>query len=558
MQITLFDTGRLRPGGRCASRLPNDLPAVIKNRSSGSMPVRRACDDTDLGDGGNSNDTVPDNIASILRGQQTQIDGSRDRIFSMGPVDHAAQILSIPHDVASLVDDSNSDSFQSQVKKWLEDGVLESFPEDSVCELVPVDPNADLSKAKLYPIKGEMYYGKGGMSSIPLAMRSNCLSYNNPDSASFQIQQDVWVSPSNGVKYTGNKNDDSQPQWELRAGSKSLGKYHRLVIAHNGKCADRIMSKTPARAFHSLLRTKFAPYVPKWGGKEMTLNSIYSLVFAVKSPKNNDGPTELNSPIANALKQLSQPTISNNVYTVMIRNEPNLRLISSNTLKHHHTQNPSSQSNIEVYTLLSSAQFGKQYKGPQENLPLDLMQTVTMEMLQSLERALGIEKGMVIQNVVDMKLQLWGAAVPMNTWKSGNGDGFVYDSQHGVGAAGDWILDPSIAGAWESGRRLAGWIVDGDGSIGLPDLSAANDASGKFVPSRAALSSGIGTIPSTTNSVFEFPSANNDGTKSQFASKGGRGSEASSRRQNFSGRRNGGGGGRSTMNTAGKRQPVSQ
>ncbi len=65
--------------------------------------------------------------------------------------------------------------------------------------------------------------------------------------------QDVWVSPSNGVRYIGaipnndgvtihddgdnNKGaDNDDPRWELMAGKKSLGKYHRLVIAHNGKC----------------------------------------------------------------------------------------------------------------------------------------------------------------------------------------------------------------------------------------------------------------------------------------------------------------------------------
>ena len=83
------------------------------------------------------------------------------------------------------------------------------------------------------------------------------------------------------------------------------------------------MSRTPAKAFHSLLRTRFAPYVPQWGGKEMTLNSIYSLVFAVKKEKGddgNDGMNGLNSPIARALSNLSED--ERDVYTVMIKNEP--------------------------------------------------------------------------------------------------------------------------------------------------------------------------------------------------------------------------------------------
>ncbi|KAL7528617.1 hypothetical protein ACHAXR_002537 [Thalassiosira sp. AJA248-18] len=282
------------------------------------------------------------------------------------------------------------------------------------------------------------------------------------------------------------------------------------------------MSRTPAKAFHSLLRTKFAPYVPQWGGKEMTLNSIYSLVFAVKSEKgkSSDGG-DGSSPIAKAFSKLSSSKDDNDVYTVMIKNEPSLRLLSCNTLKHHHRQNQNSESNIEVYTLLSSPKFGKNHKGPQENLPPELTQKVVMKMLKSLEHSLNLKDGSVVDSVVDLKLQLWGAAVPMNTWQSSstndNGaDGFVYDATYGVGACGDWILHPSIAGAWESGRRLASWMIttsnqggedsssNGSMSVGLPDRSS-KESNGKFVPSRIALGSGIGTIPSSPNSFSETP-----------------------------------------------------
>ena len=267
----------------------------------------------------------------------------------------------------------------------------------------------------------------------------------------------------------------------------------------------------------------------------MTLNSIYSLVFAVKSAKKNDGDVNgngtLHSPIAQALSRLSSSSNYDNegtgdgVYTVMIKNEPSLRLLSCNTLKHHHRQTPNSDSNIEVYTLLSSPKFGKQYKGPQENLPPELTSTVVMKLLESLERSLALQEDSIVDSIVDLKLQLWGAAVPMNTWTSttatsngkgsGDVDGFVYDALHGVGACGDWILDSSIAGAWESGRRLANWILTTSHdvgidsvpmlSVGLPDRSS-KEGMGKFVPSRAALESGIGTILSSSpNSAYVVP-----------------------------------------------------
>ena len=302
------------------------------------------------------------------------------------------------------------------------------------------------------------------------------------------------------------------------------------------------MSRTPAKAFHSLLRTKFAPYVPQNGGNQMTLNSIYSLVFAVKSEKSNEGGNGgLSSPIAKALSKLSSSSSSEasregDIYTVNIKNEPSLRLLSCNTLKHHHTKNQNSESETEVYTLLSSPMFGKKFKGPQENLPIDLQQKVTIKLLESLEKSLNLEEGSVINSVIDVKVQLWGAAVPMNTWTSHSiskdeVDGFVYDGRGGVGACGDWILDPSVAGAWESGRRLANHLLtaqelDSKLSVGLPD-KVPNEDSGKFEPSRGALGSGIGTIPTSPNAAeFVFPKSNDQQQSNRSRGgpgKGGRG-----------------------------------
>ena len=310
----------------------------------------------------------------------------------------------------------------------------------------------------------------------------------------------------------------------------------------------------------------------------MTLNSIYSLVFAVKSSRSgNSRSNSLSSPIAKALSNLSATSSSssntNGIYTVMIKNEPNLRLLSCNTLKHHHTQNPNSDSIIEVYTLLSSAKFGKQFKGPQENLPPELVSTVVMKLLRSLERSLNLQEGEVVDSVIDLKLQLWGAAVPLNTWSTtttttttvgGNQqcsggddsgiDGFVYDATYGVGACGDWILDPSVAGAWESGRRLAHWLLlNNNASVGLPNRSSTNEGSGKLVPSLAALGSGIGTVPTSSNVIYEFPPpSSNNGSKAN---------DRKSTTKSNSYRRQNGGAGRGSSNRRGankSRGPAAQ
>ncbi len=288
LEITIYDTGRLRPGGRCSSRFVGDKLPIVKNRSSGVTPVnqpqqqRRACDVESFLQNDGTNDSsnelaeggTPSNILKAIYSSNNSSSGdngggdSMARILnSMGPIDHAAQIISIPklNDDDGGNNDDGMEEFQKQVEQWLASDVLESFPTNSVCELLDSggsgsgDNSDNNSIIKLVPLHGNMYYGEGGMGNIPLTMRDYCLSFNgygeNYTGQSFRIAQDVWVSPSNGVKYIGgsrsssggggngvdgNDEGDGVPQWELRAGSKSLGKYHKLVIAREYQYFNRL------------------------------------------------------------------------------------------------------------------------------------------------------------------------------------------------------------------------------------------------------------------------------------------------------------------------------
>jgi predicted NAD/FAD-dependent oxidoreductase len=195
------------------------------------------------------------------------------------------------------------------------------------------------------------------------------------------------------------------------------------------------MSKSPAKAVHNLLRVNFASSVAKQGGKRMTLNSIYSLTFAL--------------PEGSALHEALPDTLM----AAFVKNEPSLRFLACQSRKY-----PSDDSGVEVWTLLSSAPFAKKHKAPQEFLPGDVVQNVTALMLNSLEGSLGLAKESL--KPLESRLQLWGAAVPLNRWK--NGRGFVYDNMYRVGVCGDWLVDPSIAGAWTSGDSLGHYICSGD------------------------------------------------------------------------------------------------
>jgi predicted NAD/FAD-dependent oxidoreductase len=431
---TVFDTGRLRPGGRCSSRYPGD------DKGKGNSPIW-------------TSQTV---------------------------VDHAAQILHVP------LQNPSFGAFAKTVKEWEAKGLVQQFPPNSICELLPTKSEKEAFQIKVLnrenPDKqGEFYFGVNGMGNIPMAIAQE---HDEEDDASagIMIHQDVWVSPSNGVRY--NKNNDSgsattTPQWTVQTGGKKYGTFDRLVIAHNGKCADRLMSKTPAKALHSLLRTNFAPTVPSDGGKRMTLNSIYSLTIALQQ-SSPDGTSVLGS-------VLSDPIIC-----AFVKNHPNLRFLSCSSRKYAEQVKTK---NVEVWTILSSPKFGKKYKGPQENLPKETVQEVTRLLLESVEQCTGLTPGALVDSddvVLDSRLQLWGAGVPLNTWSNSDEQkadaGFVYDAEHGVGACGDWLLDPSIGGAWESGRRLADWIVTGSESIGLPPDGGA------FRVSKATASAGIGSV----------------------------------------------------------------
>ena len=403
--VTVFDTGRLRPGGRCSSRLPSDKA---------------------------KEDAINYKLLS-----NTAI------------VDHAAQILTVPPGFTH---------FAQQVKEWEAQGIVKQFEQETVFEIVCQDPVFRLRALNDGP-NVRMFHGVNGMGAIPLTM-----------SKGINIQQDVWVSPSNGVKYGSN-------QWKVQGNGKVLGMFDKLVIAHNGKCADRLMSQTPATELHKLLQVNFSPEVPPWGGKKMTLNSIYSLTFAL----NKKG-----SPLSQALD-------NEKFICGFVKNQPNLRFLSCNTRKYY----PQERDDIEIWTVLSSAKFAKKYKGPQENLPDSVVEEVIGLLLTSLEQSLNLLEGTLrgpIESsagtgiILEHRLQLWGAGVPLNTWKaSGDGaSGFLYDAEHGVGTCGDWLLDPSIAGAWESGRRLAEYMNSNpQANVGLE---------GRFIASKEVGKVGIGSL----------------------------------------------------------------
>jgi predicted NAD/FAD-dependent oxidoreductase len=112
------------------------------------------------------------------------------------------------------------------------------------------------------------YIGIGGMGAIAEQLAGG-----------LDIRQDCWVSPNGGIFTERGSADDGGGGWCVQESKKVQTRFDAVVVAHNGKCAERLTSKIEARDVHMLLRARFATAATGGGpgGGRMTLNSMYSL-----------------------------------------------------------------------------------------------------------------------------------------------------------------------------------------------------------------------------------------------------------------------------------------
>ena len=337
------------------------------------------------------------------------------------------------------------------------------------------------------------YIGVGGMGAIADRLADG-----------LDIKQDVWVSPNGGIKATATG-------WQVQESKRVQKPYDAVVVAHNGKCAERLTSKIPARDVHMLLRARFATAATGGGpgGGRMTLNSMYSLLLEV--------PVGI----------LPSATARGGVDGAYVENEPALRYMGSNDAKYG--GDAAASGPTECWTVLSSGAFGKSHKAPQEQLEGTAAETeVTALLLAAVERAVGLPEGAVAKATVATKLQLWGAAIPMNRWDGGE---YVYSAGGRIGVAGDWLSTgptaaaSTVEAAWTSGLRLAEHMASstrcGD-DCGLE----LGEGGGRFVPVDAGGfgSAGQGKAnwvsePGATGSSASAPKAN----KRSYTVRAGRG-----------------------------------
>ena len=468
--VTVYDTGRLRPGGRSSSRGRNDPPAPTRHRttSSSSSKANAMVEEND-----NTNDDDDDVLKYTP--PQRQING----LLSKYMYDHAAQVVSCPAH-------PRYKHFRKQLDEWESNGILRRFAKNTLYNI--------MSYQKIEPINNVTFYygtvvggGIGGLSS----------SIVQQNGGKFQLKQNIWISPRNGIEHMINQN-----KWKVlenQFGRPSM--YDAVVIAHNGKCADQLVRNTPSPIISKLMKVQFQHKVPGCGGPCMTLSSIYSLTFAI--------PTKTSI----LSKHLPETFLSG-----YVKNHPALRFLTCQTRKYGSSHDDES---IEVWTVLSSGSFALKYKASQENLPNSIVKKVTRLLLLAIEEALTgtiitafvtdkssddddfekdkkaiaaedkpVQPSTLELSLLDQHLQLWGAGVPMNVWDIERGRtpaGYLYDGPYRMGVCGDWLVEASIAGAWTSGRLLADHIMSSN-------QTKSHGLKGSFRRSVATAKAGIGML----------------------------------------------------------------
>ncbi|KAG8049159.1 hypothetical protein GUJ93_ZPchr0009g1292 [Zizania palustris] len=232
-----------------------------------------------------------------------------------------------------------------------------------------------------------------------------------PESDLIEVVRPCWISklePFNGL-------------WRLFENEKPRGQYDAIVIAHNGKCASHLLS------------TSGLPLLTRQM-KRLNLSSVWALLAAFQDPL----PVPQN---------YSYGTFEG----AFVRDVDSLSWMANNSQKLF----PLQTGRPECWTFFSTAAYGKRNKVPQENIPKVTAEKIKEDMLRGVELALGLSRGS-LQQPFYTRVQLWGAALPMNT----PGVPCIFDPLGRAGICGDWLTGSSIEAAVLSGMSLANHVAD--------------------------------------------------------------------------------------------------
>ena len=349
------------------------------------------------------------------------------RRLSVGGVsyvaDHSAQYFTV-----------TDRRFAARVQRWLASGACKPWAAriaslDARKGGAAVAAGAAAAAAAAESSPGHPLIGGAGMQSISRFL-----------AAGVEVRRPVWVSK---IRRQG-------AQWQLSGGDgQALGSFDYAVIAHNGKCADRLAASASIPRLHTLLRAKFGAKLRSPSQPIMQLNSLWVLVVVLPPGRGAGAPFD----------------------AATVANSPELRWCANNNTKSRPTSAtsggaPRPEDVGECWTLISTPEFGAAHKVPQESVPDAKAKEVTALLLAAFARAIGAPPAPAPGGLAPpafTKLQLWGAAVPLNGLKSAPGHEFAFDAAAAAGICGDWLcpntLGIGIEAAAVSGDALAEHIV---------------------------------------------------------------------------------------------------
>lgn len=260
------------------------------------------------------------------------------------------------------------------------------------------------------------------------------------------VRQDRWVAPNGGVFQRGDGT------W-----SADKEQFDAIIIAHNGKCAERLTSKVRS----PIAKLCKASFGTKPATGRMTLNSVYSLVCEVPAGAFASGET------------------------ARVFDDDSVLAFAANQGKKLGWA--SEDDATETWTALSTGAFGKKNKHPQEQLRgTDVEERVKTEMLAALGAALGASEPV---KPLRWRLQLWGAALPLNAHVSDVP--FAWDADNKIGVVGDWLAVEGgpvacVEAAFCSGDTLAKHLAASpSASAGLEGSYAVSETAFSRRPPRA-------------------------------------------------------------------------
>eukprot|EP00198_Chlamydomonas_reinhardtii_P003837 XP_001693173.1 predicted protein [Chlamydomonas reinhardtii] len=295
-------------------------------------------------------------------------------------------------------------SFQSVVDDWLATGLVRVW-EGPVGTL-----RAGAGAFARLPPSPPRYVAVGGMRRLAEALGEQLEAGGG--SSLVEFRRPCWVGKMQAEEGRG---------WALSGEGRSQGVYDAVVVAHNGKCANRLVGPTGApKVAEQLMRLK--------------LNAVWCLMVAF------DGPLPVNFEGA------------------FIQGSSILSWAANNTAKLELKHTPAG---TQCWTLFSTNAYGQANKVPQENIPPEVADKVAAEMVAALKQAAAGPEGSPAAAAVAAKwpktvfTRLWGAALPLNT----PGTPCILDPDSRVGVCGDWLSGGSLQAAAVSGITLARQIA---------------------------------------------------------------------------------------------------